>query len=126
MPLGAPSAFGDGRGARLSDRARPQICSAILSRARASTSARIAPPSLTERLKSGNLLFAEEGRGVFLQGRGADGTLFTDDDPLVRALRWLHACGYHALSRSPSADRAQAAVDLMKRSSVQDDLSEQS
>lgn len=80
-----------------------------------------------DRLKDGKLLlFAQDGRGVFPSGRGADDVLFTADDPLVRL-----PDGYTLvdIGREPfvfSRPR-QATVDLLEApSAVQDDFSDQS
>lgn len=81
----------------------------------------------TDRLKSGKLLlFAEEGRGVFPAGRGADGLLFTQDDPLVRL-----PDGYTLVDISDEpftfSRPRHASVDLLESpSAVQDDLSDKS
>ncbi len=81
----------------------------------------------TERLKSGKLLlFAEDGRGVFPSGRGADGILLTEDDPLVRL-----PDGYTLVDISDEpfvfSRPRQATVDLLEApSAVQDDFSDQS
>ncbi len=81
----------------------------------------------TERLKSGKLLlFAEDGRGVFPAGRGADGILFTDDDPLVRLPDGYTLVDIGEEPFTFSRPR-HAAVDLLEApSAVQDDLSDQS
>ncbi|MCS6871688.1 MAG: hypothetical protein NZ571_09540, partial [Anaerolineae bacterium] len=80
-----------------------------------------------ERLKSGKLLlFAEEGRGVFPSGRGADGALFTADDPLVRLPDGYTLVDISAEPFTFSRPR-HAAVDLLEApSAVQDDFSKQS
>ncbi|MFQ3535999.1 MAG: S41 family peptidase [Aggregatilineales bacterium] len=81
----------------------------------------------TERLRSGKLLlFAEDGRGVFPSGRGADGILFTEDDPLVRL-----PDGYTLVDISDEpfvfSRPRHATVDLLEApSAVQDDFSDQS
>ncbi|PJF36026.1 MAG: hypothetical protein CUN49_07590 [Candidatus Thermofonsia Clade 1 bacterium] len=127
MPLGAPSAFGDGEVRVYLIALVSNLLGDPFLSPREYFGAYRSAIITTERLKSGKLLlFAEEGRGVFPSGRGADGTLFTDDDPLVRLPDGYTLVDISAEPFAFSRPR-QAAVDLLEApSSVQDDFSEQS